>query len=222
MSNSTVASPVVNNLARSDGGRLVAIELNRRTGEVWFSFICDVCGKPILDPAMANVEWDANTEKRTRLGDGKSLLKTPVYVGHKDCLERLRFNSWRPLDAVLKVNQNQFDQIREEEKYQEFLAWKTERQEEARKKRRQEFDELAAVEPKLSALLAEAGAVKDDGKPKSFCANRHWYREFKPRLLNLVGWRRTDVPGLGTSRAYDVAYAVIYDALPACRDCGCF
>lgn len=168
MSNSAVVSPVVKNLARPDSGRLVAIELNRRTGEVRFSFICDVCGKPILDPAMANVEWDANTEKRTRLGGSKSLLKTPVYVGHKDCLERLRLNSWRPLDVVLRLNQNQFDQIREEEEYQEFLAWKAERQEETRKKRREKFDELAVIEPELSALLAEAEAVKDDGKLESF------------------------------------------------------
>lgn len=220
MSNSAVVSPVVNNLAHSDSGRLVAIELNRRTGEVWFSFICDVCGKPILDPAMANIEWDA-AEERTRLGGGKSLLETPVYVGHKECLKRLQSDCWRPLDAVLSLNQNQFDQMREEEEYQEFLAWKAQRQEEARKKRREKFDELAVIEPELSALLAEAEAVKDDGKLESFCANRRWCKEFKPRLLKLVGWARKDKPELNTTKAYDVAYKVIYGALPACRDCGC-
>lgn len=54
-----------------------------------------------------------------------------------------------------------------------------------------------------------------------FCANRRWCKEFKPRLLKLVGWARKDKPELSTTKAYDVAYEVIYGALPACRDCAC-
>jgi hypothetical protein len=83
--------------------------------------------------------------------------------------------------------------------------------------------ELVKAEPKLGELLAEAQAVKDDGRTPSFCANRIWYAPggFKDRLCRLVGWDRKGHPVLGTMQAYDVAYETIYDALPDCRDCWC-
>ena len=83
---------------------------------------------------------------------------------------------------------------------------------------------LARLEPQLAALLAEAQTV-DPGDNSHFCANRVWYREFKPRLLHLVGWGVKDRPdahpALTTGEAYTLATETIYDALPGCRDCWC-
>jgi hypothetical protein len=83
------------------------------------------------------------------------------------------------------------------------------------------WDELVDAEPRLGQLLAEAQAVKDEGGP-SFCANTIWYRRFKPRLSALVGWDRKGHPVLGGELAYDVAYRIVYNALPDCRDCLCW
>jgi hypothetical protein len=80
---------------------------------------------------------------------------------------------------------------------------------------------LAAAEPALAALLADARAVRDTRRRPSFCANAVWYDRFKPRLVALVGWGRAGDPLLGTSDSYDVAYATVYRALPNCRNCGC-
>ncbi len=80
---------------------------------------------------------------------------------------------------------------------------------------------LARLEPQLAALLVEARAV-DPGDNPHFCANRVWYRDFKPRLLHLVGWCRDDgAPLLQTQAAYALAYETIYDVLPGCRGCWC-
>ena len=82
---------------------------------------------------------------------------------------------------------------------------------------------LARLEPQLAALLVEARAV--DGRDPHFCANRVWYRDFKPRLLGLVGWALKERPGaapvLATSEAYSLATETLYDALPGCRGCWC-
>jgi hypothetical protein len=81
---------------------------------------------------------------------------------------------------------------------------------------------LVRAEPRLGALLAEAQAVEDDGSTPSFCANEVWARQFKPRLAKLVGWyAEGEDRMLHTNRAYDLAYARVCNALPACRDCGC-
>jgi hypothetical protein len=82
------------------------------------------------------------------------------------------------------------------------------------------WEQLARTEPRLSKLRAEAMQV--DGSGEEFCANRVWYHQFKQRLMPLVGWERAAHPLLGTERAYDVAYEAIYQALPVCRNCGCF
>src|SRR5215472_1761839 len=91
-----------------------------------------------------------------------------------------------------------------------------------KKSRLAEFEKLCAIEPRLAALLERARAVKDDPAKPSFCANHIWYEELKPELTRLVGWRRKDNPALGTPRAYDISYQIIYDVLPACRDCACW
>lgn len=89
--------------------------------------------------------------------------------------------------------------------------------------------QLVELEPQLQALLDEATTT--DGSGEHFCANRVWYGSarnrngLKERLCRLVGWdiRRRGGPVLLSSEAaYDVAYETIYDALPDCRECGCF
>src|SRR5262245_49402224 len=74
---------------------------------------------------------------------------------------------------------------------------------------------LAALEPRLTALLAEAQAVRDLGTAPYFCANAVWFgydghRGLKPPLRRLVGWDRPDGdPALGSCEAYDLAYQTI-------------
>ena len=80
---------------------------------------------------------------------------------------------------------------------------------------------LTEREPRLAQLLKEAKAVSAHGDA-NFCANQVWYREFKPRLLRLVGWlARTDDAIIRGCEAYDIAYRTVYSVLPACRNCGC-
>ncbi len=68
------------------------------------------------------------------------------------------------------------------------------------------FEELAALEPGLSALLAEAK------KPSRI---RTWYGRhgLKADMTRLVGFmaRGTD-PRLHITEAYDIAYKVLYQA----------
>ena len=89
----------------------------------------------------------------------------------------------------------------------------------ARKPREDHWDRLVAAEPRLEELLADCQAV--DGSDEHFCANRVWCRDFKPRLVELVGWDREGHPELESHEAYDVAYDTCYHALPDCRDCTC-
>lgn len=81
---------------------------------------------------------------------------------------------------------------------------------------------LVLLEPGLGTLLTDVQAIKDDHVSESFCANRHWYRHFKPRLLKLVGYERPDVhPILSSPVAYEIAYDQLLDPLPPCRNCAC-
>ena len=91
------------------------------------------------------------------------------------------------------------------------------------------FNDLAALEPKLLPLFNEAAEISGRTLPENFCANSIWFvydghAGIKRRLMPLVGWDRQDGPELlQTSEAYDVVYQTIYDALPACSgNCGCF
>jgi hypothetical protein len=80
--------------------------------------------------------------------------------------------------------------------------------------------ELVKREPELRTLFEKAKAV-DDSDPH-FCANRVWYRHFKPVLCDLVGWDARVQDGVvNSSEAYDIAYRKIYQALPDCKDCAC-
>jgi hypothetical protein len=98
-----------------------------------------------------------------------------------------------------------------------------------------------AAEPRLRALEERVRwiAVRDAVEaPAAFCANdaffgrRAFAREGEPfggvkgELERLLGYARRRDPGadplLATSDAYDAAFEVLYDLLPACRGgCGC-
>ncbi len=87
------------------------------------------------------------------------------------------------------------------------------------------FDELAALEPRLAALLAEAQGYHAT-RPRGFCANAVFYGYpghrpgLKRRLSELVGHVSDREGVLGTSDAYDVAYHTVYQALPDCKHRG--
>jgi len=81
------------------------------------------------------------------------------------------------------------------------------------------FTEMTELEPRLKTLYLEANSVR----PASgcFCGNRVWYDNFKPRLVNLVGWY-AERPELCSPGCYDVAYQTVYNALPDCGErCPC-
>lgn len=88
------------------------------------------------------------------------------------------------------------------------------------------FEQLAAIEPRLGALLTEARSYHHH-QGEQFCELAAWYGYdgypgFKRRLLPLVGWERMDRhPLLSTEESYGVAYQTILNALPDCRGCGC-
>ena len=89
------------------------------------------------------------------------------------------------------------------------------------------FEDLCELEPRLATLYNEAKSINDNRRKRSFCANRIWYAwgGLRERMTPLVGYavqRRGGDPRLATSRAYDVAYHSIYDALPDCRNCVCY
>ncbi|MBU1222301.1 MAG: hypothetical protein KKA22_03980 [Gammaproteobacteria bacterium] len=110
------------------------------------------------------------------------------------------------------------------------------------------WERLCELNPALVKLEADIKVVADaDTGEGYFCANRHWYRTFKPRLWHEVGtfagcveeekpvsdkWpepldltqpfifpeRTWDVPPeLLTHEAWNVAYEHLYELLPDCR-----
>lgn len=91
------------------------------------------------------------------------------------------------------------------------------------------FDDLVIIEPYLQWLMDEAIHYKKQSKRKRHvCANQRWYgyAEFegiglKNKLVKLVGWSARNIL-LKNNYCYDLAYHAIYDALPYCRNCGCF
>jgi hypothetical protein len=90
------------------------------------------------------------------------------------------------------------------------------------------FAALAALEPSLGELLAEAQEVRDDGTAEYFCQVATFFGYpghrpgFKRRLCGLVGWFAEGADVLATRAAYDLGYETIIEALPPCRGrCGC-
>jgi hypothetical protein len=86
------------------------------------------------------------------------------------------------------------------------------------------WHQLISYEPRLVELflraVAEVPAVRSDENAR-YCANNAWYMTLKPDLCELVGYSRRPDLLLGTSKAYDVAYEVIYNILPPCKGCWC-
>lgn len=211
---------------------LCAIVLRNR--ETWFTFRCAVCSKPIAPLADGNIVWD-HSEESTPLApfednDKVALLDTQVSVVHKGCDPHDRLGEcWQPLDAVLAINQNRFDQLRNDAEFQEFRKWEAAQERRVRASRMREFKKLCRLEPRLAELLKQAKAIRDDGTSESFCANARWYGRhghpgLKPVLVELVGHgakERGADPQLCTSHAYDLCSHLIYNALPPCRDCWC-
>ncbi len=80
------------------------------------------------------------------------------------------------------------------------------------------FDELAALEPRLAALLAEAQELRRR-KGRRLDVNAVFFdyartgNGYKRRLSELVGTLSGRPGVLSTSEAYDVVYHTIYDAL---------
>jgi|SRR5215831_2209207 len=79
---------------------------------------------------------------------------------------------------------------------------------------------MKKLAPELLRLELRAQETGDPGG-KSFCAQLTFMDRFKPRVSELVGWRRKDEDLLSTSQAYDLAYEAISDGLPPCRYCAC-
>lgn len=85
------------------------------------------------------------------------------------------------------------------------------------------FMPLARLQPQLIELYMKMASFMDERNETKCCANELWYFYGKPRLLPLVGWEsRGQHPTLRTMEAYDIAYQTCYDALPDCRNCGCY
>lgn len=89
------------------------------------------------------------------------------------------------------------------------------------------FRELCEIEPELMDLFQEAQAHQPVDR---FCANAAWYgyagfkgRGLKTRLTQLVGIYGEDIDSrLRNSKAWDIAYDAIYEALPDCqKGCAC-
>ena len=102
----------------------------------------------------------------------------------------------------------------------------------ARAPARLSWGELVAREPRLARLRREIRALHRQPLGDNWCAGEAWYgygawrwsggEGFRRRLAALVGTtaERPD-PVLRRSKAYDLAYRMLYEALPDCRDCAC-
>jgi hypothetical protein len=82
--------------------------------------------------------------------------------------------------------------------------------------------ELVEREPRLADLLDEIRTLPHDDP--HWCGVRAWFGPryrgdgIKAHMVALVGWHaERDDPVLRT----DLAYRVLYDALPPCNDCPC-
>jgi len=87
----------------------------------------------------------------------------------------------------------------------------------ATKEKELTFEEIMTIEPKLRSLYEEA---KHHPMRKGYCPTMTWYREYKPRLVRLVGWSAKKEE-LRSHTAYDTAYEAISEALPVKCPSGC-
>jgi hypothetical protein len=87
-----------------------------------------------------------------------------------------------------------------------------------------EFPKYAEIVPELKVLAFQATSLWSFKPSGSFCNTGIWYGYFKPRIVELVGWRSYQATeALRTSQAYEAGYFYILSLLPACshrgRDC---
>ena len=88
-----------------------------------------------------------------------------------------------------------------------------------------DWTDLMLEEPKLRSLWGKVLLYQRVEPQRDFCRKAVWYDRFKPKLLEIIGWGR---PGkkatwLHGEQAYDLAYSVISETLPACQHKGeCF
>lgn len=82
------------------------------------------------------------------------------------------------------------------------------------------WEMICELEPGMEQLYQQAESIRDDERRPRFCANKIWYRHFKPLVVWRVG-RQASIPALKSSLAYDIACDKIYNALPNCRNCSC-
>lgn len=92
------------------------------------------------------------------------------------------------------------------------------------------------LQPMIAQLLGEARAVQDDPSHSSFCANNIWYGKngvpgMKGALSDMVGWHACyalagkptgdDEKFIKSEKVYTVCTQVVWEGLPACRNCAC-
>ena len=75
------------------------------------------------------------------------------------------------------------------------------------------WEQIIEIEPELNNLYLEA---KNYQVGKNYDRDHTWYREFKPRMILLVGMMAKN-PIISTSSAYDTCYFKISEALPKDR-----
>ena len=81
------------------------------------------------------------------------------------------------------------------------------------------WQQIIAEQPYLKIL--EENCKSLNGAEPDWCANKFWYGEIKPQLVELVG-RYSKIEALRNSDAYYVAYRHLYDPLPPCHEgCNC-
>lgn len=71
--------------------------------------------------------------------------------------------------------------------------------------REKSFDEILKIEPELEKLKSEAIGYLNNSPGGYWERNRYWYRQLKPRFINLVGFMARN-PELQTTEVYDTAY----------------
>lgn len=78
----------------------------------------------------------------------------------------------------------------------------------------EKFEEYARKEPKLKELYWQITHVSDAELACYGLVTKMWFERFKPQLVELVGNRRRTEDELATSEAYQVAYDILFNALP--------
>jgi len=78
------------------------------------------------------------------------------------------------------------------------------------------WEKIIEIEPEINQLYEIAKNENRSDLPEDYCANDVFYNELKPEIMQLAGWYAED-RRLKSTRAYELVYMKIYDALPYCR-----